>query len=124
MKAVIKALIEGKDGLYIIRIYGKEGRLYDVYVVDEVELTTCDQDIGMSNSFGEGKSGFENKKEESMSCPHLNLWRVITCKIGDRIYIPSIYQLREYCETRWHKRCPFNIKRITEKNEEENKITV
>lgn len=34
----MKAIIEGNDGLYIIRIKGNDGALCDVYVVDEVEL--------------------------------------------------------------------------------------
>lgn len=35
---LMKAIIEESDGLYIIRINGNEGSLYDVYVVEEIEL--------------------------------------------------------------------------------------
>lgn len=34
----MKAVIEESDGLYIIRINRDEGLLYDVYVVNKVEL--------------------------------------------------------------------------------------
>ncbi|GAB4421120.1 MAG: hypothetical protein OHK0032_16880 [Thermodesulfovibrionales bacterium] len=40
----MKAIIEAREGLYLINIYEKEGRLYDAYVVDEIELMTCNQD--------------------------------------------------------------------------------
>ncbi len=43
----MKAMIEAKEGLYLISIYGKEGGLYDVYVVDEVELRAQKQDGGL-----------------------------------------------------------------------------
>lgn len=38
----MKATIEAVEGLYLIRIYEREGRLYDVYVVDELELEIGD----------------------------------------------------------------------------------
>jgi hypothetical protein len=52
--------------------------------------------------------------EETMKCPHLHRWTVATCKIGDRIYVPSVFQLQEYCKTRGHKRCPFFVKNVSE----------
>lgn len=45
-----------------------------------------------------------------MKCPHLNRWIIATCKIDDRTYVPSVFQLDEYCKTRGHKRCPFFVK--------------
>jgi hypothetical protein len=46
----MKAIIDVKDGLYLIKIYGKEGGLYDAYVVDEVELKTCYQDSDLRDT--------------------------------------------------------------------------
>jgi hypothetical protein len=34
----MKAIIEGNDGLHIIRIYENKGSLCDVFVVEEIEL--------------------------------------------------------------------------------------
>ncbi len=48
--------------------------------------------------------------EEIMKCPHLNHWIVATCKIDGRIYVPSVFQLHEYCRTRGYKKCPFFVK--------------
>jgi hypothetical protein len=52
----MKALIEVKEGLYIIRIYGKEGVLYDAYVVGEVEMKTCNQDGDLRDTLAVGTS--------------------------------------------------------------------
>ena len=35
----MKAVIESKDGLYLIRIYRSDGLLCDAYVVEMIELT-------------------------------------------------------------------------------------
>lgn len=34
----MKAIIEGNDGLHIIRIYENRGSLCDIFVVEEIEL--------------------------------------------------------------------------------------
>ncbi len=34
----MKAVIEASNGLFIIRMYGTEGALNDVHVVEEIEL--------------------------------------------------------------------------------------
>lgn len=48
-----------------------------------------------------------------MRCPHLLNWTVSSCKADDKPYIPSIYELQEYCTVRAHKRCPLymNVER-------------
>jgi len=51
-----------------------------------------------------------------MKCPHLRRWTVAACKIDDRVYVPSVFQLEEYCKKREHKRCPFFMKYCSEKN--------
>ncbi len=40
----MKAVIEESNGLYIVRIYENNGFLYDVHVVDEIELKTYERD--------------------------------------------------------------------------------
>ncbi len=40
----MKAVIEENDGLYIIRINGNEGALYDVHVVEGIEFKRENQD--------------------------------------------------------------------------------
>jgi len=42
-----------------------------------------------------------------MKCPQLNHWSVAACKILDEIYVPSEFQLQEYCRSKKHKKCPF-----------------
>lgn len=37
-KEIMKAVIEASDDLYIVRIEGEGGSLYDAYVVNEIEL--------------------------------------------------------------------------------------
>ena len=34
----MKAIIDAADNVYIIRIYGREGALSDIHVVDEIEM--------------------------------------------------------------------------------------
>ncbi|HUO76468.1 MAG TPA: hypothetical protein VMU21_02730 [Thermodesulfovibrionales bacterium] len=59
-----------------------------------------------------------------MKCPHLNRWIVATCKIDDRTYVPSVFQLDEYCKTGGHKRCPFFVKNVSEKKETSGQVPV
>jgi len=61
-----------------------------------------------------------------MKCPHLNSWIVATCKIDDSTYVPSVFQLNEYCKRRGHKRCPFFVKNAGghKKNETGSNIAV
>ena len=44
-----------------------------------------------------------------MSCPHLLNWTVSYCRADDKPYIPSIYELQEYCTIGAHERCPLYI---------------
>jgi hypothetical protein len=55
--------------------------------------------------------------EEIMKCPHLKLWLVATCKINEKAYVPSAFQLHEYCKTKGHKRCPFFAKSFSQKKQ-------
>lgn len=62
--------------------------------------------------------------EGTMKCPHLNRWIVATCKIEERIYVPSVFQLNEYCKTRGHKKCPFFVTNVRAKKETTDQVSV
>ncbi len=44
-----------------------------------------------------------------IKCPHLVSLLVCSCKAGDRPYVPSLFELDEYCRTARHARCPFYL---------------
>lgn len=52
-----------------------------------------------------------------MKCPHLIKWVISSCKAVDRPYVPSLFELEEYCRTRSHRKCPFYLREITDKAE-------
>ncbi len=39
-------------------------------------------------------------------CPHLQKWTVASCRADKKPYVPSIYELEEYCSDERHKGCP------------------
>ncbi|GAB4421131.1 MAG: hypothetical protein OHK0032_16910 [Thermodesulfovibrionales bacterium] len=45
--------------------------------------------------------------EEVMRCPNLVKWVVFICKAVDNTYVPSNFELEEYCKTKSHRKCPF-----------------
>ncbi|MBA4373950.1 MAG: hypothetical protein C0402_13960 [Thermodesulfovibrio sp.] len=44
-----------------------------------------------------------------MKCPHMVSFLVCSCKAGTRPYVPSLFELDEYCRTPRHSRCPFYL---------------
>ncbi len=51
-----------------------------------------------------------------MKCPNLVEWVdwvILLCKAGERPYVPSLFELEEYCNTENHKKCPFILVRNT-----------
>jgi hypothetical protein len=42
-------------------------------------------------------------------CPHLKKQVIATCRAEDKAYVPSIFQLHEYCRSRDHRKCPFYL---------------
>jgi hypothetical protein len=44
-----------------------------------------------------------------MKCPHLTKWVASSCTISEKIYFPSFFELREYCEKKTYKKCPFYV---------------
>ena len=45
--------------------------------------------------------------EETMKCPHLLKWVIPTCRALDKPYVPSLFELEEYCRTESYRKCPF-----------------
>lgn len=41
-----------------------------------------------------------------MKCPHLLCWTISSCKAAAKPYVPSIFELQEYCTVREHAKCP------------------
>ena len=48
-----------------------------------------------------------DKQDEK--CPQLMLMGISSCGAGDLPYVPSIFELEEYCTNTRHARCPFYI---------------
>jgi len=48
-----------------------------------------------------------------MKCPHLIKWLSCSCKARENLYFPSSFQLREYCRSKKHRKCPFYAERTT-----------
>lgn len=44
-----------------------------------------------------------------MRCPHLKREKATACIALEREYMPSTFELREYCEKKGHKKCPFYL---------------
>jgi hypothetical protein len=62
-----------------------------------------------------------------MKCPKLKQWYVLTCYASNEPYIPSLFQLHEYCKSKDYKKCPFFLKLIIEKKDfynEEDAISI
>ncbi len=50
--------------------------------------------------------------EENMKCPHLIKGVICSCEVLDNQYIPSLFELQEYCRTRSHRKCPFLLRNV------------
>jgi hypothetical protein len=44
-----------------------------------------------------------------MRCPYLADNPLYRCEAADKLYVPSDFQLREYCKAKRYKRCPFYL---------------
>jgi hypothetical protein len=47
-----------------------------------------------------------------MKCTHLVKGRVLSCKALERPYVPSLFQLAEYCRNGEHRKCPFYLESV------------
>jgi hypothetical protein len=54
--------------------------------------------------------------EKNMKCPHLIKGVICSCEVLDNQYIPSLFELQEYCRTRHHRKCPFLLRKDVEPN--------
>ncbi len=51
-----------------------------------------------------------------MKCPMLTGKYMFSCKALKEVYIPSIFELEEYCRKSLHTMCPFYMKSDTTPN--------
>ena len=58
-----------------------------------------------------------------MKCPHLIKWVISSCKALDRPYVPSLFELEEYCRTKGHRKCPFYLGDVVRAYESEGKVS-
>jgi hypothetical protein len=56
-------------------------------------------------------------RETHMECPHFNGVFMKYCVAEKEVYIPSIYEIREYCQFIQHRVCPHYMR--TERYSEE-----
>jgi hypothetical protein len=47
--------------------------------------------------------------EGNMKCNHLVKGRISSCRALERPYVPSLFQLAEYCRRRQYRKCPFYL---------------
>lgn len=49
----------------------------------------------------------KRSKEAPMKCPFLKGEYMLSCAADKAVYVPSIFELNEYCKENRHKMCPF-----------------
>ena len=42
-----------------------------------------------------------------MTCPHLSESYILACKADLGVYVPSMFELDQFCQTDRHTACPF-----------------
>ncbi len=58
-----------------------------------------------------------------MQCPNLLKWVISSCKAVERPYVPSLFELEEYCSTGDHRKCPFYMRDIVRPNTVRDKVS-
>ncbi len=54
-----------------------------------------------------------NDRGGNMKCMHLKTVSAVSCcKASERPYVPSLFELVEYCRKRDHRKCPFYLRGI------------
>ena len=43
-----------------------------------------------------------------MKCPHLSDTRIVSCTADRAVYIPSLFELEEYCNSTHYIKCPLS----------------
>jgi len=51
-------------------------------------------------------------------------WSISSCKAFDKPYVPSLFELEEYCRTKEHRKCPFYLKDVIKLDTLENILSV
>jgi hypothetical protein len=51
-----------------------------------------------------------------MKCPHLKKWLLFTCNATETLYLPSAFQIEEYCKRKEHRKCPFLATRLPQED--------
>jgi hypothetical protein len=49
-------------------------------------------------------------QSEKIKCPHIMKWGSFFCGVDEGIYVPSSFQMNEYCMTKEHSKCPFFLR--------------
>jgi len=66
------------------------------------------------------RSSFSSR-ERVMKCAHLTIARaILSCRALERRYLPSQFELAEYCRTNGHRKCPLYLKGIISTGQAEN----
>lgn len=50
--------------------------------------------------------------EEVKRCTFLEGNYLLSCKANKEVYVPSIFEFREYCTSKQYKMCPFFFKAV------------
>jgi hypothetical protein len=67
---------------------------------------------------------FTKPAEAIMKCPHLIKRLIVSCKAFDAPYVPSLFEIQEYCRTKDHRKCPFYLRDIIGRNTTETRLSV
>jgi hypothetical protein len=55
-----------------------------------------------------------------MKCTHLVRGRNMACRALEKAYVPSLFQLVEYCRSGGHRKCPFYLRGVVSVNGKES----
>jgi hypothetical protein len=47
-----------------------------------------------------------------MKCTHLVQGSILSCRALERPYVPSLFQLAEYCRRSEYRKCPFYLESV------------
>jgi len=59
-----------------------------------------------------------------MRCPLLIRRFILACQAVDKPYLPSIFELQEYCRTKAHRKCPLYLRDVIGRNTPETRLSI